>query len=162
MKISSISFNGIPKNYAKIDNNLSRSAQPQKEDFIWLKEQGVTDIVNFRTMFVSGVEFEEKELVESLGMKYHNIPTITAHPEEGKVNEFLELAESVNKKNGKLHIHCAAGADRTGMYSFIYKSINNIGTMLENEKEWIAKGHDTVRYPNLRDWTKALLLKIKK
>ena len=37
-----ISFSGIPKKYIKIDNFVSRSAQPQKDDFVWLKEQGIT------------------------------------------------------------------------------------------------------------------------
>lgn len=162
MKISLLVFKGKPKNYTKIDDNLSRSAQPLKEDFVWLKEQGVTDVVNFRTMFVSGVDFDEKEVVESLGMKYHNIPTITAKPNENKVKEFLDLAELVCKAKGKLHLHCAAGADRTGMYSFIYKAIKNIGTIVDNEKEWIARGHDTKLYPDLRAWAKDLLHKIKK
>lgn len=162
MQVSLIYFKAMPKNYAKIDNNLSRSAQPLVEDFTWLKEQGVTDVVNFRTMTVSDIDFDEKEIVESLGMKYHSIPSITAKPNEAKINEFLNLTETVSKKNGKLHLHCAAGADRTGMYSFIYKAVKNIGTMVENEAEWIARGHNTIKYPDLRAWTKDLVKRIKK
>ena len=162
MKISSISFMAMPKNYARIDSFLSRSAQPSVEDFVWLKEQGVTDVVNFRTMFVSGIDFDEKKVVESLGMKYHNIPTITAKPNDDNIKEFLDLTDTVCKNNGKLHLHCAAGADRTGMYSFIYKTIKNIGTMVENEREWIARGHNLGRYPDLRTWTKDFLSRIKK
>ena len=161
MKVGAISFKGMPINYSEIDNILSRSAQPMAEDFLWLKEQGVTDIVNFRTMVVSGVEFDEKTAVESLGMKYHNIPSITSIPEEKNVKEFLNLAKNVADKNGKLHIHCKAGADRTGMYAFIYKAMQNIGSIIENEKEWIAKGHNTQRYPDLRAWTKELVNKLK-
>ena len=161
MRINPISFKGKPNNYSKIDNTLSRSAQPMAEDFIWLKEQGVTDVVNFRTMIVSGVEFDEKTSVEALGMKYHNIPSITSKPSEKNVSDFLNLAKNVADKDGKLHIHCKAGADRTGMYAFIYKAMKNIGTLAENEKEWIAKGHNTQRYPDLRAWTKELVSKLK-
>ena len=71
----------------------------------------------------------------------------------------LELTEKVKEKNGKLHIHCKAGADRTGMYAFIYKGIQNIGTLVENEKEWITKGHNIERYPDLRNWAKAFVKK---
>ena len=53
MRINPMPFKGKPNNYLKIDNTLSRSAQPMAEDFAWLKEQGVTDILNFRTMVVS-------------------------------------------------------------------------------------------------------------
>ena len=161
MRICQVCFKGMPSNYSKIDNTLSRSAQPMAEDFIWLKKQGVTDIVNFRTMIVSGVEFDEKTTVESLGMKYHTIPSITSKPEVKNVKDFLDLAQNVANKNGKLHIHCKAGADRTGMYAFIYKSIQNIGTVIENEKEWIARGHNLDRYPDLRSWAKNLVTKLK-
>ena len=162
MRIQPIAFKGMPSNYSKIDETVSRSAQPMAEDFVWLKKQGVTDVVNFRTMVVSGVEFDEKKAVEGLGMKYHNISSITAKPEERNIEEFLELAQKVKEKNGKLHIHCKAGADRTGMYAFIYKAIKNIGNLLENEKEWIARGPNIERYPDLRNWAKDFIkMKIK-
>lgn len=161
MKVNLISFKGMPYNYSKIDNTLSRSAQPMVEDFAWLKEQGVTDVVNFRTMVVSGIEFDEKTSVEALGMRYHNIPSITSKPSEKNVIDFLNLAKSVADKDGKLHIHCKAGADRTGMYAFIYKAMKNIGTLSENEKEWIARGHNIQRYPDLRTWAKVLVNKLK-
>ena len=39
--------------------------------------------------------------------------------------------------------------------------MKNIGTLAENEKEWIAKGHNIQRYPDLRAWTKELVGKLK-
>lgn len=149
-----ISFNGIPKNYRKIDNTVSRSAQPQKEDFKFLKEQGVTDVINFRTMFVSAVDFDEKTLVEDLGMKYHNIPSITRKPEKENIWKFLQIVEDVKERNGKVHIHCKAGADRTGMYSLIYKQFCNIGNFASNVKEMLLMGHNRVQYPSLITWIK--------
>ena len=94
MIISPISFKGMPNNYSKIDNTLSRSAQPMAEDFAWLKEQGVTDVVNFRTMVVSGVEFDEKTSVEELGMIYHNIPSITSKPTELTYNKNIQTKQT--------------------------------------------------------------------
>lgn len=157
MKVIAFSFKGKPANYSQIDKNLSRSAQPLKEDFEWLKSQGVTDVLNFRTMVVSGLEFDEKTKVESLGMRYHTIPSVTNKPTEKNVKTFLKLTNQIKEECGKLHIHCKAGADRTGMYSFIYKMMNNIGSIVENEQEWINKGHDIVRYPKLRTWAKNFL-----
>lgn len=49
--LNSVLFKAQPPNYTKIDDTVSRSAQPAKEDFKWLKEQGVSDIINFRTMY---------------------------------------------------------------------------------------------------------------
>lgn len=156
LKISPI-FRGQPQNYAKIDNVISRSAQPEKEGFAWLKNEGITDIINFRTMFESAQNFDEKTVVEDLGMRYHNIPSITPKPNEEKIAKFLDIVEGVKEKGGKVHIHCKAGADRTGMYSFIYKGLNGIGTIAENVQEWIALGHNTKRFPDLINWTKEFI-----
>ena len=117
--LNSVLFKAQPPNYTKIDDTVSRSAQPAKEDFKWLKEQGVSDIINFRTMYKPDLNFSEKNVVESLGMNYHNIPTVSAAPQQEGVNIFLRLIENIKQRNGKVHIHCKAGADRTGMYSFI-------------------------------------------
>ncbi len=161
MKISAVrlAFNGKPNNYLKIDEYVSRSAQPQKDDFKWLSEQGVTDVFNFRTMAVTGVDFDEKTEVERYGMRYHNIPSVTKLPKEENVDRFLKEVEEVKSREGKAHIHCKAGADRTGMYAFIYKSKQNIGNVVDNLKEWIALGHNKTRYPNLEDWACRLVKK---
>ena len=164
MKIQSISnilFKGKPSNYAKIDEYVSRSAQPLKDDFTWLKEQGVTDVINFRTMYTPAVNFDEAEELKKLGIRYHNIPTITMKPNEEKIYDFLNIINSIIKNNGKAHIHCKAGADRTGMYAFIYKAVKNIGTIAENEAEWLRFGHNKKLYPNLQSWTKEFVKKLK-
>ena len=149
-------FKGKPDNYIKIDNVVSRSAQPREKDFVWLKKEGVTDIINFRTMVEPAQNFDEKTVVESLGMNYHNIPSITPKPNEENVEQFLTLVDKITDKGGKAHIHCKAGADRTGMYAFIYKSVKGIGTITENIQEWIALGHNTKQFPNLINWAKGL------
>lgn len=156
-----ISFIGKPDNYAIIDNYVSRSAQPKKEDFVWLKKQGVTDIVNFRTMVAPALDFDESKVVQELGMKYHNIPSISKYPTEQNISTFLQLVDKISADNGKMHIHCKQGADRTGMYSFIYKAVKNIGTTSENTIEWIQKGLHLDRYPDLISWTLNFLKKYK-
>lgn len=154
-------FKGKPENYQKIDNTLSRSAQPKADDFKWLKEQGVTDVVNFRTMIVEGQDFNEKSVVENNGMKYHSIPSYTRTPYEDNIGKFLDIVENAKENNGKVHIHCKAGADRTGMYSWIYKQKNNIGTMISNKKEMLQMGHHKEIYPDLIEWIENFLTKKK-
>ena len=144
MRIPSITntlFKGKPNNYAKIDEHVSRSAQPLKEDLTWLKEQGITDVINFRTMYAPAVDFDEAEELKKLGIRYHNIPTVTMKPNEEKIHKFLNIINNVIENNGKAHIHCKAGADRTGMYAFIYKTVKNIGTIANfcNKKNYIIK-----------------------
>ena len=152
ISVHCVTFTGNPYNYARVDNYVSRSAQPKKEDFIWLKEQGVTDVFNFRTMYVSDLDFDEEDFVKKIGLKYHSIPSVTNQPKENNINLFLEEIEKVKQNGGKAHIHCKAGADRTGMYAFIYKMKNGIGTLSSNKAEWLKLGHNVERYPNLMEW----------
>lgn len=159
MKAYNISFYGQPKNYAKIDSFVSRSAQPKREDIFWLKEQGITDIINFRTMMRVGVNFDEKAEAERLGLNYHQISSVSAKPNEETVFSFIRLVEKIKLKGGKIHIHCMAGADRTGMYSFIYKMMHGIGTLEENKTEWLSRGLHTERYPELMQWAENFVKK---
>ena len=157
LNILKINFCAKPKNYAVIDNYVSRSAQPQKEDFVWLKEQGVTDVFNFRTMYKKAIDFDEEAEVKKLGMMYHPLPSKTAHPTEENIDKFLKEIDIIKKNNGKAHIHCKAGADRTGMYSFIYEMINGLGTLTENRAEWLKHGLHTDKYPKLMEWTEKFI-----
>ena len=164
MKISkcAVMFSGQPRNYMVLDNYVSRSAQPRKDDFLWLKSQGVTDVFNFRTMYLPGIDFNEELIVKQLGLNYHQIPSITSQPSEKNINLFLSKIEEIKNKGGKAHIHCKAGADRTGMYAFIYKMKNGIGTLNSNKLEWLQLGHNCKRYPNLMEWTINFVKQFKK
>ena len=160
MAVEPVSVLSPPNNYLKIDNVVSRSAQPNKENLKWLKSQGVTDIFNFRTMIVSDIGFDEKSVVETLGMNYHSVPSITRHPKEENIDRFLKEVDEVARKGGKAHIHCKAGADRTGMYSYVYKSVKGLGSRLENQLEMIYMGYHLKLYPNLMNWTNNLINKL--
>ena len=63
LAISGYSYKGKPSNYAIVDEHLSRSAQPNREDFVWLKNQGVTDVINLRTMAIGAIDYNEKKEV---------------------------------------------------------------------------------------------------
>lgn len=161
ISLSDTNFLGKPKNYAVIDKYLSRSAQPQKEDFAWLKEQGVTDIINFRTMYRTEIDFDEAEEVKKAGLRYHNIPSVTKEPSEENIDRFLKEVEEIKAKGGKAHIHCKAGADRTGMYAFIYEMKNGIGNLSKNVTEWFSHGYHFKIYPELMEWTVLFVRKFK-
>jgi len=161
MKVSLFNW-GKPKNYQVIDETVSRSAQPTKKNIKWLRKHGTTDVINFRTMGVAGIKFDEKQVVEKNGMVYHNVPSITKHPTEENVGNFLDIVEGVKQKGGKVHIHCKAGADRTGMYSYIYEGLNNIKTQAANTFEWFKHGYHFDIYPNILEWANNFLKNKKK
>ena len=159
--ISSVTFMGKPNNYGVVNEYLTRSAQPLPEDLPWLKENKVTDVINLRTNTDKSILFDEATETKKLGMRYHNIAINHRNPTEKNIADFLDLMKRVEKNKGKAHIHCLEGKDRTGLCAFIYKGLKGIGSIAENEAEWLKYGHNVERYPNLRGWAKELLKKLK-
>lgn len=147
-----------PDNYKQIDQYLSRSAQPLVENLQWLREQGVTDVINLRNM--SGDNFDEGHYVKELGMAYHRLPSVTKFIKEDNVGEFLAIIDGVKRKGGKVHVHCDHGADRTGMMSYIYERLNNIGTPRDNVDELIEHRWRRDKYGDLVKWAEDIVAKI--
>ena len=144
-----------PENYKQIDKCLSRSAQPLKDNLQWLKEQGVTDVINLRNM--SKDNFDEAGCVKDLGMNYHSIPSVTKFINKENIKEFLDIIEKVKSKGGKVHVHCKHGADRTGMFSYIYERLNNVGTPKDNLDELTKYNWHKDKYPDLVKWAEAII-----
>lgn len=151
-----------PANYQKIDNYVSRSAQPTKENIDWLKQQGVTDIINFRTMKKPEINFNEEAYVKHSGMKYHNIPSVSMYPSGENVGKFLDIVDNIKHQGGKVHIHCKHGADRTGLYSYIYERLNHIGSVFQNVGELFEHKWHFGRYPDMLNWANNFLKNFKK
>ena len=169
-KIDKTSFrSSTPPNYGKIDEFVSRSAQPSADNFLWLREQGVTDVVNFRTMYEPAIDFSEGKVLQGLGMNYHPTPLatrfLTASNEPAviqKISDVLRIIDRVKQMGGKIHIHCKAGADRTGFFSLMYKTINGLGSLEGNIKEFYEMGHHKDRYPNMAAFARHIAQKLKK
>lgn len=86
------------------------SAQPDLEELKWLKEQGITKIVNLRTdeenKTFSKESFNEKREARKLGIDYKSLPVdgyADYTPE--KLGHFLELVDP----GDKVLIHCKSG-----------------------------------------------------
>jgi len=151
-----------PVNYQKVDNFISRSAQPNQGNIDWLRENNVTDIVNFRRDNESfPVDFDECKYVESKGMTYHCISSYTNYPEEKNLGKFLDIVDGVKKKGGKMHIHCREGADRTGMYAYIYERLINLTPKAEAYKNFINGGWHNFDHPHLADFAENFVKKVK-
>ena len=148
-----------PNNYKQIDSCLSRSAQPLQENLKWLKEQGVTDIINLRNM--SKDKFDEGRYVKDLGMNYHSIPSVTKFIKNENAEEILDVIESVKHKGGKVHIHCDHGSDRTGLISYVYERLNNIGTPKDNVEELKEHNWQKNKYPDLIQWAEDIIDNLK-
>jgi len=105
------------KNFGQLDERFFRGAEPKTlADFEALKALGVDTIVDLQAK----PEREEKGWVESLGMRYVNIPMIEKkYPRPEHVAEFMKLVD--DPSTGEFFVHCAGGRHRTGAVGAVYR-----------------------------------------
>ena len=141
-----------PVNYKRVDLTLARSGQIERQNVPWLAVNGFTDVINLRTMWNPAIDFDEGKILEANGIKYHNIPSVSRSPMVENVYKFLNIVENVKSAGGKVLVHCKQGADRTGMYVYIYESVNKIGTEFSRVLEMFRHGYHFKTYPHLIKW----------
>lgn len=138
-----------------VDGTLSRSSAPMYDDLVVLKEYGVKHIIDFRED--RGETAREMALealaCDNLGIKYHCLPVDTHdknQPSDEKIQKFFDIIDDAKQHKEKVHIHCQAGADRTGFFTLLYKTKYGIGNLDANISEMKHDyGHDYMYYPHL-------------
>jgi protein tyrosine/serine phosphatase len=104
------------KNFGKMDDRLYRGAQPKEEDYKDLAGLGIKTVVDLTD---SPTNYE-KRAVESLGMRYVNIPmSDSSYPKQDSIDAFLKLVN--DPSTGVMYIHCAGGRHRTGVMGAVYR-----------------------------------------
>ncbi|MBK9155373.1 MAG: tyrosine-protein phosphatase [Chloracidobacterium sp.] len=112
-------FPGIDiENFGQMDTRFFRGSQPTQEDYRDLKEFGINTVIDLR----KDSEEYSKPTVESLGMKYINIPMTGWTTRDESVAEFMAAIE--DPANGNVYVHCAAGKHRTGLVGAVYRLEN--------------------------------------
>lgn len=110
------------RNTANPALNLTTGGQPSKSDFAKMAKNGVTVIVNLRTKGEFR-KFDEKQLVESLGMKYVSIPIGDDKDFNPSNVDLLDkaLADLVKP----VVVHCASSNRVGGLLALRENFINN-------------------------------------
>ncbi|MER3416679.1 MAG: hypothetical protein C4297_10780 [Gemmataceae bacterium] len=85
------------------------AGQPTKEDFKLLADMGVKAVINLR--MPGELDWDEKSVVEGLGMKYYSIPFKAPETLTDKV--FDEVRKILREQRGALLVHCST-ANRVG------------------------------------------------
>lgn len=114
--------------FHRVDDRMSRGAQPDAEGFRHLRDLGVRTVINFREE-ADAIRTGEQEMVESLGMRYVNLPIKDGNfftwyrriPEE-TVRRFFAI---LNTEPGPYFVHCRRGTDRTGAMVAFYRMAHN-------------------------------------
>ena len=105
------------KNFGQMDERFYRGAIPKSpEDIRALKELGITTVIDLQ----AEPEPEERGWVESLGMRYVNIPMVEKkYPRPEWVAAFMQTVD--DPSTGKFFVHCAGGRHRTGSMGAVYR-----------------------------------------
>jgi protein tyrosine phosphatase (PTP) superfamily phosphohydrolase (DUF442 family) len=105
-------------NFGRMNDRLYRGAQPTSAGFAHLREMGVQTVV--RLSLGEEGSTAERAVVESLGMRFVNLPWSSVHdPNADQVVAFLTLLKE--DPDRKIFVHCKAGADRTGVFVALYR-----------------------------------------
>jgi protein tyrosine/serine phosphatase len=114
--------------FHRVDERLFRGAQPDAEGFRHLRDLGVRTVINFR-LPSDAVETSEQPIVESLGMRYVNLPikdgnffTWFRQIPADTVKQFFAVLEA---EQGPFFVHCRRGTDRTGAMVAFYRMARN-------------------------------------
>jgi uncharacterized protein (TIGR01244 family) len=99
-----------------LNKDFATAGQPKAEAFAKLAKQGFRAVLNLRTAD-EGAE-AERELVEKAGMRYLNIPVVSANPNPEQVPGFIKAVKEPS--NQPMLIHCGS-AQRVGAFWMIYR-----------------------------------------
>jgi protein tyrosine/serine phosphatase len=105
------------KNFGQMDERFYRGAEPKGiEDIQALKDLGIKTVIDLQEK----ADPSERTNVESLGMRYVNIPMVDKqYPRPEWVAAFLKTVD--DPATGKFFVHCAGGRHRTGSMGAVYR-----------------------------------------
>jgi protein tyrosine phosphatase (PTP) superfamily phosphohydrolase (DUF442 family) len=85
---------------------------PKADQLSDAAQQGVQVVINLAVEDVANGQSEEGELVESLGMKYINVPVVWHEPTRKNLDDFINAMDA--HKDQKMLVHCEANYRATG------------------------------------------------
>ena len=143
------------QNFHKVDETLMRGAKPTEAQLKELKSNGIDTIISFCTNYnpqnpkLRTIP-EEANWAKKLGMNFYWIPERSnRNPSVEDVNKFFNITDGARTRGEKVFIHCRHGADRTGLFSAIYRLKNQNVKLSDVIKELMKYGHDANNNPNI-------------
>jgi uncharacterized protein (TIGR01244 family) len=124
------------RNFLKINTEFCSGGQPTAAHLAELKAQGITTVINLRTVGEAGFDAPAEEAdVKRLGMKYFHIPVAGQAPKDEQADEFLRITDDA--RNRPVFIHCAS-ANRVGAF-FMIRRVLRDGMTFEAAKAEATK-----------------------
>lgn len=103
--------------FAQMDENIFRGAQPTEEGYKQLKKMGIKTVINFRNE--KPVIEAGRQLTTAEGMEYVSLPwTIYGKTDAKVLDEFFAIVH--NPAKHPVFFHCRRGVERTGVIAYAY------------------------------------------
>jgi len=100
-------------NLHKVNDQLYRGAQPEKNGYEELAKMGIKTVICLRE------SDPDIEAIKRAKLECVHIPVKTWHPTDDEVVRFLKTV--TDKKKQPVFVHCRHGSDRTGTMCAIYR-----------------------------------------
>src|SRR6188768_3549154 len=108
-------------NFAQVNPNYFRGAQPEGSDYADLAALGVKTVINL--IGDSDLDASEQAKVEQQGMRYVHIPMSTrTAPTAKQLEAFLAVAN--DSASQPVYVHCVGVRHRTGVMTAVYRMTN--------------------------------------
>lgn len=119
-------------NFHQVGDRLFRGAQPRSGGIGKLEALGINTIINLRD--TDERARAEERAARAAGMRHLNIPLKRlGSPMNKEITRILAIINA--PQNGKVFVHCARGADRTGTVIAIYRITHDKWTSEQAQQE---------------------------
>ena len=125
-------------NYIKINDNISTSGQPTKEQFEAILEDGFDVVINLALSTATNALDNEDKIVSTLGMTYIHIPVDFEKPTKDDLKLFLTILSSLEGK--KVLVHCALNY-RASAFMYVY------------HKYFLKTPFDNINLSMMQEWS---------
>lgn len=123
-------------NFIKINDNISTSGQPSKEEFKLISKHKFDVVINLALHNSNNALKNEDKIVSKNDMIYIHIPISWDKPEIDRLNLFCNTLKVLQEENKKIFIHCAKNY-RVSIFMYHYKKMIQKG---KNTKLVLPKG----------------------
>lgn len=100
------------RNFLRLSENLFTSGMPKADQLTDAAQKGVQKVINLTAADAGDALPNEKELLDSLGVKYIHIPVEWNNPTRQNLDDFMNAMDA--HQNDKVLVHCQANYRATG------------------------------------------------
>jgi protein tyrosine phosphatase (PTP) superfamily phosphohydrolase (DUF442 family) len=106
-------------NLAQVAPGVWRGNQPTRKRWLWLKDQGIRTVVNFRGVSTKPHFRIEQDICAELGFELINVSGMGARVAPPRA-ALLQMIQVFRTAKRPFFMHCKSGADRTSLASAIF------------------------------------------